>query len=191
MGLSYNELYNISAGIFMAFTNKTDKRILTVNHPKSKRDNLEKIFPVSKYKDYTKENFIVTVLYVNFMKAPSSLIGCFEMLSNLEDKEALGFKNKIISYRKYLIDDIEKIKIEQGTNVSLDYMITEYRNNNINWYTFYFYLIASGQSIDDLEKSRLNGYLLKKIKKLLLYVTFSEKSILLIRELLQDSITIG
>jgi len=191
MSISYFDMYNTSAGIQLAFTNnKSNKRLLSVSHKEPKRERMKKIFPESKFKSWTKENFIIANLYINFNKSPSSLEGAFEFLADVEDKEVFAFKNEIINYRKFLIEDINRIKVEEGNNPGLDYMIDEYRRNKIKWYTFYFYLIVSGTDLEKLSKSRLNGYLLKKIKKLLLYVTFSEKSMLMVRELIQDGIQI-
>jgi hypothetical protein len=190
MGLSYYDMYNISSGIQLAFTRKTSKRLLTVSHGKNKRDQMEKVFPVSKYKDWSRENFIVACLYINFIKSPSSFEDGLVLLRDLDEKEVFKFKNEIINYRKFLTEDINRIKVEEGSNPGLDYMIKEYRENRIKWYTFYFYLVVSNTDMEKLSRSRLNGFLLKKIKRLLLYITFSEKSMLMVKELMKDGIEI-
>ena len=41
--LSYNEQYNIVAGIFVSFNSKTDKRTLAVSHGKKKRDDMKRM----------------------------------------------------------------------------------------------------------------------------------------------------
>jgi hypothetical protein len=197
MSIGYSNLYNITAGIFMAFSNKKVKeRVLSVNHPQKKRDKVEKYFPINKYNLSTKENFVLVNLYINFKEGVSSFEGVIQKLNELDgttDKRVLDFKNKIINYRKFLKDDIERIQLEE-TSIDLDYMISEYRNNKIQWYTFYFYLEALDDTelvIEKLKKSRINGKLIDKIQKLMLYVSFSEKSKNIIKVLMKDSIAIG
>ena len=187
--LQYSDMYNITAGIFTAFKQNKGKRLLTIRHPKSKRDYMERIFPVNKYSEWTKENFIIAVLYVNFYKSPSSLHSCIEHLRDLNKDNVFRFKNEILNYRKFLQEDIERLKIS-SEHINQEYMTSQYRNSKIMWYTYYFYMINSGADIESLEKSRINGYLVKKIKNLLLYITFSEKSHTLIRDLLTDVIEI-
>lgn len=190
MSLSYDLMYNATAGIQLAFTTKTSSRLLSVNHRTKKRNQMLKIFPVNTFDTWTKENFILANLYINFTKAPSSLQSTIEFLKDVDEKEVYKFKNEIINYKDFLIQDIKRIKLEEGDNPGIDYMIQEYRNNKIKWYTFYFYLVVSGSDIEKIQRSRLNGYLIKKIKKLLLYVSFSDKSMMLIKELLKDNIKI-
>lgn len=185
--LAYKDMYNITCGILMAFKNNSDKRLLSVNHPLKKMNSFEQIFPVSKYSEWTRENFIIAVLYINFYKSPSSINSCIDLLRDLDKSDVLRFKNEIINYRTFLIQDIEKLKID-SEHINIDYMTNLYRNNRIKWYTYYFYIIVSGQDINKLLSSRINGHLLRKIKILLLYVTFSEKTMLLVKELLNDII---
>jgi len=189
--LSYNDQYNILAGIWTVFHNKNPKkRALSVSHGKAKRDKMKKIFPYNQYENYTKENFIISVLYIMFTKKSSSLIATVQELKDLSEKDAMKFKNEIIHYRKYLLDDIERIKIEDGNNIPFETIKEKYRNNEIKWFTFYFYIIVKGVDIVELENSRIDGFLYNNIKKLLLYVTFSEKSIMEIKQVMQDTIEI-
>lgn len=193
MSIGYDHLYNITAGIHSAFASKKiGKRVLSVNHPRKKRDSIEKIFPTNKYNNTTKENFVLYNLYINFKEGPSSLIGAVDKLRDLEISKAIKFKNEIINYRKFLKEDIDRINIEEST-VNLNYMINEYRQNRIKWFTFYFYLEISnepGASLEELNKSRINSHLIHKIEKLLLYVSFSDKSKNKVKELMSDRIKI-
>ena len=189
--LSYNDQYNILAGIWTVFHNKNPKkRSLSVSHGKAKRDKMKNIFPYNQYENYTKENFIVSVLYIMFTKKSSSLIAAVKELKELNKKDAMKFKNEIIYYRKFLLEDIEKIKIEDGNNVSFEIIKDKYRKNEIKWFTFYFYIIVKGIDIKELENSRIDRFLYNNIKKLLLYVTFSEKSIMEIKQVMHDTIEI-
>jgi len=189
MGLSYNEQYNICSGIFMAFNNKSNKRILSVSHGKEKREIMKQIFPYKQYESWTKENFILACLYIMFTKSPSSLNSSYELLVDIEEKNIMKFKNEILYYKKYLIDDINRINIE-SFDVSLDYIISEYRLGKIKWYTFYFYILVNNE-MEKINKSRINKHLMEKINKLLLYITFSEKSVLEIRKLMKENISIN
>ncbi len=189
--LSYQEQYGIAAGCYFAFSNKNNKkRVLSVNHGKAKRDKMKKVFPYRNYEEYSKENFIISVLYVMFTKKPSSLMSAVQELKELDQKEAMKFKNEIIHYNKYLRDDIEMLKIEEGNNISFDYIKQKYRQDEIKWYTFYFYILVKGVDTKELESSRVDGFLYNNIKKLLLYVTFSQKSIMTVKELMLDTIEI-
>jgi len=193
MSIGYSNMYNITAGIFTCFHSKNSKkRMFAVKHPQKKRDDIEKIFPITKYNLKTKEFFILANLYVNFNYGPSSLNASISKLRDLDEKKVLKFKNEIIYYRKYLNDDMDRINAEE-TNINIDYMTNEYRNNKIKWYTYYFYIIYSKEkkaSISELSKSRINGLLVKKIEKLMLYVSFSDKSKQDIKKLFQDRISI-
>jgi hypothetical protein len=190
MGLSYNEQYNIATGIHMAFSNKKSARILSVSHGQKKRDQMKSSFPYKQYENWTKSNFIIACLYVAFKKSPSSVNSMYAALSDVEEREVLTFKNEIIYYRKFLQEDINYIKINEGNSVNIDTITELYRNNKIKWFTFYFYVIVSGTDQAKLERSRINGYLLRKIKKLLLYVTFSEKSMMEIKQIMKEGIDI-
>jgi hypothetical protein len=187
--LAYNDMYNISWGILTCSKITSNKRLLSINHSKLKRDKLEPLFPVSKYTEWTRENFIIAVLYLCFNKAPSSIHVLLAQLRELDSKEVFAFKNEIINYRTFLIQDIEKLKVD-SEHISTEYMISLYRIGKIKWYTFYFYITLSGYDINKILESRVNGYLIKRIKFLLLYITFSERSTLLVKELLTDLIEI-
>jgi Fe2+ or Zn2+ uptake regulation protein len=192
MSLSYFEMYNAAAGIYMTFSNtsKNKKRLLTVKHTENKRQKMKSVFPVNKYKLWTKENFIIACLYVNFKKSPSSLYKAIEFLDEIEDSEVHKFKNEILYYKKYVKEDMDHVLITEGTGVSTDFMIKEYRNNNIQWYTLHFFLLAKNESLDDYLSSRVNAKLIRSIKNLLLYITFSDKSVQNMKSLLRSTVEI-
>jgi len=189
--LSYNEQYNIMGGVYFAFNSKSTKakRTLSVSHGKQKRDKMKAVFPYKQYEEWTKENFVIASLYINFVKKPSSLISAFSELKDLDEKEVMTFKNEIIHYRKFLKEDIEKIKMMEPSP-SYEFMADLYRKNEVKWYTFYFFVIVKNINIDKIMKSRIDGFLFKSIKSLLLYVTFSQKSMMEIQELMKDTIEI-
>jgi len=184
--LSYNDMYNITGGIHTTFRKKeAQKRSLSINHGKAKREKTRDLFPVNKYSETTRENFILACLYVAFNKSPSSLNGFIGYLTDLNMKDVYSFKDHIINYRRYLKKDLEYLYNE---DVDFDKIKKLYRDKKIMWYTYYFYVISSDISEEQILKSRIDGQLYSKIKKLILYVTFSEKSILKVREYLNKNI---
>ena len=193
MSIGYNSMYGIAAGIFTAFSSKgKTKRTLSVNHSIEKKENMKILFSVNKYNLDTKENFIVYNLYINFKHSPSSLVGLLDKLRDLDVKEALKFKNEIINYNKFLKDDIDRINLEESS-VDINYMLNEYRMKRIYWFTLYFYIETSnekGASIEEISKSRINEKLIRNIERLLLYVSFSEKTKESVKELIKDRINI-
>jgi len=191
MGLFYSEQYSIASGIHTAFKAKGNKRILTINHGSEKREKMKSQFPYKKFESFTRENFIITVLYIQFSKSPSSFGKLYKELKTVEKKDVQEFKNKIIYYKKYMKDDIDIIQLEKGNNVDLDYIVGLYREKKIEWFTFYFFILFfSADSLEKVKKSRIDGSLIKSIEKLLLYVTFSEKGMSYIKTLMKDEIKI-
>ena len=127
--ISFNEQYDIFAGVLYAFKSKTDKRTLHVSHKAKKREEVQKFFPYNKFKEYTKEEFIISTLYINFTWSPSSLESALEKLETLDRKEVLKFKNTIIHYRKFMQEDVQYLK--DNTDISLKAIIDSYRENKI------------------------------------------------------------
>ena len=190
MSIGYDNMYNISAGIFSTFNSSSNKKLYYVNHSREKKDRMKNIFPIRKYNNTTKENFIIHNLYINFKESPSSLESLFSKLQDLDTKKSLQFKDEIKNYKKYLKEDIERIYIEESS-VNMNYMMTQYRTNKIKWFTLYFYLLAKyGEIPNSLKESRINSVLILKIEKLLIYLKFSDTSINEMSVLISDRIEI-
>lgn len=190
--LNYYEQYHITNGIFYAFSTKAKKRILSTSHSEKKIESFKSRFPYHKYESFTKENFIVLNLYINFKQSPSSVE---DVLRHLQDtnfnEEVLGFKKKITQYRELLSAHIEYLMSTYG-KPSIQEIFDAYRKKKIEFYTLWFYLYYLGYDLySDIEElkvfSRVQVRELQKIKQLLLYVTFSEKSLVYIKMLLQQS----
>jgi len=185
--LSYYEMYDIVGGIWITFSNKrAKKRSLSVNHSEKTRDDVQSYFPERKYKDWTKENFIIANLYVNFNFSPSSMSKAIEHLTNADEKDIFKFKNELMNYNKFLTEDLDRLKVEDIT-INSENIMEEYRNNKIKWFTFYFFMMYFGD-LEKYEKSRVNGYLIKKIRKMLMFITFSQKSMSRVKLLINDKI---
>ena len=189
--LQYSEQYNIANGIFLAFHGKSKVRLLSVKHPHKKLDNMKSRFPFTKYEQFTKENFIVTCLYVMFRFSPSSVDDVLKHLQEINfKKEVEPFKVKIMTYRALLTSHIEYLIINYGKPTIKD-IFDAYREKKLEFYTIWFYLYYLGYDlyieIDTKVFSRVQVIELKKIKNLLLYVTFSESSLEHIKLLLTQS----
>jgi hypothetical protein len=187
--LSYYDQYQIVNGIFFTFTENRTKRGLSVSHTQKKIDSLKKKFPYQKYEQFTKENFIVLNLYIQYHLSPSSVQDVLRHLLELDfQNDVMPFKNDIVNYRAFLSAQIKHLRDSYGKPTVED-VFDAYRKKKISFYTLWFYLIYSGY---DLYKSfegfsRIQVRELQKIKNLLLYVTFSEKSLEYIKVLFSET----
>jgi len=199
-------MYNITAGINLAFKGKSKKPLLRVNHKEATRDKYKDMFPINKFSSITRENFILVNLYLNFSKSLKNFNDCIKALHDLDMKpikidnikkevglkdikEVYDFKRDIFRHKDIFVEEIDKIRLEES-NISLDYMLDKYRRNQIKWFTLYLYLRANNINIDDIE-TRVDTMLLHKIKKLTLYVIFSEKSIKIMKDKVNISIKLS
>lgn len=182
--LSFDEQYNISQGIFLSFKNNAKKRQLSVNHSEKVRAKFKYLIP-TRFETYTKENFILTCLYISFTKSPSSYNSFLDILREIDfNKDTTKFKDIIINYKFYLNKDINLIRENYGSgNISI--LFSEYSKNNIQFYTLFFYLKYTNTDLDNL--STVQTIYINKIKVLLLYITFSEKSLINITKLFSES----
>ena len=177
--IAYNDIYNITAGIYTCFNAKKTqtKKVLKVNHSSKKREELRKFFS-NAVSDFSLNDLVFRNLYINMIEPQSSLTSTILKLNQIDELKIKVFKDKIKYYYKYIIDDLEKIK-NQNTHLNLDIMVKYYRENEINWFTFYYYLEHSKDSKknkDKIRKSRIDSRLLRKIETLLLYLNLPNKS---------------
>jgi len=177
--IAYNDIYNITAGIYTCFNAKKTqtKKVLKVNHNSKKREELRKFFS-NAVSDFSLNDLVFRNLYINMIEPQSSLTSTILKLNQIDELKIKVFKDKIKYYYKYIIDDLEKIK-NQNTHLNLDIMVKYYRENEINWFTFYYYLEHSKDSKknkDKIRKSRIDSRLLRKIETLLLYLNLPNKS---------------
>lgn len=189
--LGYYDQYQIVNGIFYAFSKNADKKSLNVKHSQKKIDSMKSRFPYFKYEQFTKENFVVLNLYINFKLSPSSVEDVLRHLLDIDfNSDVLPFKNSIVSYRAFLSAHIKYLRETYG-RPNINEIFEAYRKKKIEFYTLWFYLIYSGynlyQEIDVKVFGRANSRELQKIKNILLYITFSEKSLEYIKLLLSES----
>lgn len=180
--LAFNDLYNISQGIFLAFKNNSKQRQLSVGHSDKVRQRFRYLFP-SRFETYTKENFVLTCLYICFKKAPSSFDRFLEILKDIDfNKDVMAFKDSVKNYKHYIVTDVNYIRENYGSG-SKEILFSEYNNNKIHFYTLWFYLKYNNiNTFGYIEQIQIN-----KLKILFLYLTFSEQSLSYIQELFKES----
>jgi hypothetical protein len=176
-------MYQISHGMFLTYHNSLDYKLLHTNHKLKTIEKFESQFPVEKFKRKTKETFIVSCLYVIFTKAPSSFYKMVEELKNLDFDDVIEFKRKIMDYERYIKRDINLIK-EKGFVTKND-IINMYIKNEIMFYTVYFYLKFTNQ-FESLKNSRVHKLIYKKLKFIMLFLSFKKESIEKIRKLINE-----
>lgn len=185
--LNYVSQYNVSYGVFLTFKNNLSKRNLSVNHKQAKIDALKTLFPYSKYESFTKENFTAACLYIMYYKSPSSFNKMLDYLHNIDIKDVFAFKHNIINYPIYIEKDINYLR-EKYSNPSLSNVLDELKNNKIQFFSTFFYLKCNNIDIDELiNKSRVLGNMLQRLKQLMLFITFREEAINKINVLFNES----
>jgi hypothetical protein len=189
--LSYNEQYQILAGIHYAFANESKERVLCTSHSPDKIQKMKMFMKHTKYESTSKQNFIIICLYTELKFSLSSLHDMMTKVSSYTDadiKEIYTFKNKIVNYRLHLSKDIEYINNNYGGKTSFDSIILAYRHDKINWFTMYYYGVYNKINLDKVKKSRRFGKLIRKIETLLLYITFSDKTVQKMMDTLDESL---
>jgi hypothetical protein len=190
--VQFFEQYNIMHGIFLTFTQDSKKRILQSSHKPETREKVKQIYPYQRYETWTKENLVLAGLMIMLEKKPSSFIG---MLEELRDDELIKkvkfFKDIIINYKVYIIEDVNLINSLYGERPSFDDMFDLYTKNSIRFYTLWWFLIFTKTDIDEILKMRVKGSIIKRIKQMNLFLTFKEDNLKKIQELLTIKLDLG
>ena len=181
--LNYSLMYKISSGIFLTFKNP-DKLRKSMRHSDKTIEKFKALYPLKFCSEMTKDNFILLNIYINYKYKPSSLNSLLEKLNSINKenkiyKEFLKFKDRVLNYKYYLVQDIKFLTNQDEINLKT--MFDFYKKNEINFYTFYFWIISQNISDDEI-KSRIMKTEIKKIKAILQYITFPEKIIPLLKE---------
>lgn len=177
--LSYKNQYQVLAGIYYAFSNNSDTRVLNVSHSPQKIEKM-RIFSNTKYESSTKQDFIITCLWYIYNNSVTSLHDMMTGIYSLDKeqlKESEAWKNRIINYSMHISRDIDLINSRHGGLTDYQTIIQMYRHKEINWYTMYYYGLYTGIDMENVRKSRRFGKLIKKTDVLILYITFNEKSL--------------
>jgi len=190
--LQYNEQYNILHSVLFTFVNSSKTPLTTVNHSKEVRDNFKMFYAYSnsKYSKYSKLNFKALCLYIAFYKSPNTPNDFVYELNEAKIEDGIGFKKEILDYKRHLVNDFNYLVGNYNTSVTMSIVTKEYIKKNIKWYTFWFYAKKTN-NVDNLMENRLTKHLTRKIKTMLLYVNFSEKSLSIIDDLIVDKLNLG
>jgi len=188
--LNYYKQYSLAYGIFLTFDKNLKVRKLTSNHSIQVMDKMKSAFPYSKFEQWTKERFAITIIYLMYKKKPPSFKNLVQMLYDLDEDEVKKFKNEIINYEILLSKDIEYLVLKYNSKPSIDEMFFEYSNNNIKFYTLWFYLKKINADIDKLLESRIKSIIIKRIQSLLLFISFETEKLKKIDILLKEKLDI-
>lgn len=181
--LDFKTQYNLSKGIFLAFRNNSDRRMLSVKDTQKVAERFRFSFG-TRYETFTKTNFVILCLFVAFKKSPSSFESFIEQMNSLDfNTDVLAFKDMIMHYKLHLKRDTDLLKEKYGVP-SKQQLFQEYRKHNIQFYTLWFYLKYNNMLDDNTNVQQIE---LNKIKVLLLYVTFSEEGLLIIKDMVNQS----
>ena len=176
--LSYKQQYDISNGLFLTWDNHLEKRLLHSNHGQKVRDKIKSAFPYYKYESRNRETFILGCLYIIFKKTPSSYRAMIAELKDLELKEISKFKHDIMYYQDFIKQDLSYLIENHGGVISSDKMLREYTSGKIKFYTLWFYYqFNPDEDIEKLRNSRVFSHIYRKLKFMMMFLTFSEDSV--------------
>lgn len=184
--LSYNQQYNIINGVFLTFSKNANLPINSVNHSDTTRQKYINVLPHKKYSNYTKDKLVLVMVYIMFNKTPSSINVVYTELHNINFDDIKVFHNHLVNYKLFIDKDIELLKVQYGKPSSKQ-VIHEYINNNIKFYTVWWYLKYTN-NLESSMRNPINKVLLQNIQQLLLYIKFSESVVSNISILLKDNL---
>ena len=162
----------------MTFDQHLDHRLLHSRHGQGVRDKLQSSFPYRRFESKNKQTFILACLYIIFKKTPSSYRGMVLELKEIDMKEVSAFKHEIMHYNDLIKLDINYLIKNFGGVLTGDKMLREYLSNNIKFYTLWFYyLINPNEDIEKLKNSRVFSHVYRKLKYIMMFLTFSEESV--------------
>jgi hypothetical protein len=189
--LGFNDQYNVLHGIYITFSGNGKKRLLVSKHKADTRDKVKGIYPYRKYETWTKENLVLLGLHIMLNEKPSSFQGMLQLLIDEDtDKKVKYFKDIIMNYKSYIIEDVEKIIIKFGEKPTFENMFKLYIDKEIKFYTLWWFLVYSGEDIDSICKLRIKGTIIKRIKQMNLFLTFKESNLVIIKKTLQEKLNL-
>ena len=190
--LQFNEQYNVLHGIFITFDKNTNSRLLKSTHKQDVRERAKSMYSYKKYETWTKENLVVLGLYIMLRQKPSSFAGLLKELNNDDTKKWVSeFKDKIINYKSYIIQDINFILETIGEKPTINKIFDLYVDESIQFYTLWWFLKFSGTDLDEIMKTRVKGSLLKRIRQINLFLTYKESNLEYIKRALVDKLNLS
>ena len=190
--LAFNEQYNVLHGIYITFSQNSKRRLLVSKHKWDTREKYQVMYPYKRYETWTKENMVLLGLMIMLDKRPSSFNGMISHLieDDIDDK-VKRFKDIIMNYKSYIVEDVNLIVERYGEKVSVDTMFKLYTDKSIKFYTLWWYLVYSGADIDTLCKHRIKGSTIRAIKQMNLFLTFKESNLDKVKETLIEKLDLN
>ncbi len=179
--LQFGQQYDIAQGIFVTYDSQLDYRLLHSNHKFNTKENSKSYFPYQKWEGKTKETFVLACVYIMFSKTPSSFRGMLAELRELELKEITMFKHIILNYQEFIGADVKFFREKYGSNITQQIVLKEFMDGNIKFYTAWFFRKYDN---DQADLGRTFGHVLRKLKFMMLFLTFKGESIIRINSLL-------
>lgn len=190
--LQFNEQYNVLHGIFVTFNNNSNHRILVSKHKADVREKAKFVYPYKRYETWTKENLVLLGLQIMLEKKPSSFMGLLkELVDEDTDKKVKYFKDIIMNYKTYIIEDVNMIIQKYGEKPTFDDMFNLYINKHIKFYTLWWYLKFTDADIEKICEMRVKGTVIKRIKQISLFLTFKESNLELIKQILHTKLDLN
>lgn len=178
--LSFNQQYDIANGIFLTYDSQLDYRLMHSKHKQGTRESMKMSFPYHKYEAVTKEIFVLACIYIMYTKTPSSYRAFIEELREVEIKDVGSFKHKIINYQDYMAKDVAYLKNVYGSSLDPQKVLTEFLDNKIQFYTAHWFIKVYSQ---EWVPGRTFTHIMRKLKFVMLFLTFKEESVKTIRGL--------
>ena len=179
--LNFYQQYDIAHGIFITYDSNLDRRLLHSKHKQETRDKLKAVFPYRKWESRKKETFVLACVYVIFTKSPSSFRKMVSELRDLDLKEVALFKHRIMSYEKYIAQDVNFLRETYGKPTP-EQVLKEYADKKIQFYTAWWFIKFYDK---EWKPNRTQTHMLRKLKFIHLFLSFKEESVAKIKQTLQ------
>lgn len=178
--LSYNQQYDIANGIFITYDSQLDYRLMHSKHKAGTRDNLKNSFSYHRWEDRTKETFVLACIYVVFTKTPSSFRAMVSELREIDLKDITKFKHIIMNNQDFMAKDTAYLKETYGSSIDPQKVMKDFADGNIQFYTAWWYVKLQHE---DWVPGRTFTHVLRKLRFVMLFLTFKEESVQRIRQL--------
>ena len=181
--LSFNQQYDIANGIFITYDSQLDYRLLHSKHKQKTRESTKMFFPYQKWETRTKETFVLACIYVMYKKTPSSFRSFLGELREVDLKEVAKFKHIILNHQDFMAKDVAYLKETFGGGVEPQQVLKAYLDDKIQFYTAWWFIKLKHE---DWKPGRTFGHVLRKLKFVMLFLTFKEESVKRMRELFDE-----
>jgi len=104
-------------------------------------------------------------------------------LREVDFKEIEKFKREILNNQDYIGQDVGYLKKVYGSSVDPQKVLKEYLDGKIKFFTAWWFIKLNSS---DWEPGRTFSHVIRKLKFLMLFLTFKEESVERIRELFKQ-----